>query len=415
MAQALSPALPVNGMHEQLMTRAERLEGYAQSDPSNAALLLDLAETYHHAGAHDRALAVLDRVADADRAAGVALRGQVLMAMARWDDAAALYEEALGRDPANPALLFNFGYALMGADRDAARASALLTQAAQLDPRDVRVARWQALALDAVGDAEGARAAAQRAVAIEPDDFDARLTLSQLMLDTGDTAQALEAAKRCTMTHPSAAQGWAHKGQIELMQLDAAAAAKSLRTALDLDGSDIDTRLALAQASMMTGRTQHARRLVDEVIAADATNDAAWGMQGWLCVASNNLADARAAFDKALALAPDSADAWAAVASMHLAAGERDSAARAAAKATDLAPGHVLAMMVQAELHKSAGRTVEAQAITSNLLHATPFGASGPELEAVLRQAATSPAVRRMKQRAMRKAHPQTNHSPGTN
>jgi tetratricopeptide (TPR) repeat protein len=387
-------------MHEQLMTRAERLEGFALGDPSNAALLLDLAETYHHAGAHDRALAALDRLADADRAAGVALRGQVLMAMARWDDAATLYEEALGRDPVNPALLFNLGYALMGADRNAARASALLTQAAELDPRDVRVARWQALALDAAGDAEGARAAAERAVAIKPDDFDTRLTLSQLMLDTGDTAEALEAAKRCTMTHPNAAQGWVHKGQIELMRLDAAAAAKSFRMALELDGSDIDTRLGLAQASMMTGRTQHARRLTDEVIAADAANDVAWGMRGWLHAAEDDLAGARAAFDKALALAPDSADAWAAVAGMHLAAGERESAERAASKALDLAPGHVLALMVQAELHKSAGQPDKAQAITANLLRATPFGASGPNLEAVMQQAAASPAMRRMKQRA---------------
>jgi tetratricopeptide (TPR) repeat protein len=392
-------------MHEQLMTRAERLEGYAQRDPSNSALLIDLAETYHQAGAHERALTALDRLPDSDRAAGLALRGQALMALARWDEAAALYEQALGRDVANPALLFNLAYALMGADRDAARAAALLAQAAELDPRDVRVARWQALALDAAGDAQSARAAAQRAVAIKPDDFDAQLTLSQLVLDTGDTAAALQAAKRCTMTQPGLARGWAHKGQIELMQLDAAAAAKSFRIALELDGSDIDTRLGLAQASMMTGRTQHARRLLDEVLAADPTNDAAWGMQGWVHAAQDDLGGARSAFDKALSLAPDSADAWAAVAGMHLAAHERDSAESAAAKALALAPGHVLALMVQAELRKSAGQTDEAQAMASSLLRATPFGAAGPNLEAVMQQAAASPAVRRMKQRALRKAH----------
>jgi tetratricopeptide (TPR) repeat protein len=85
-------------------------------------LLIDLAETYHHAGAHERALAALDRLADSDRAASLALRGQALMALARWDEAAALYEQALGRDATNPALLFNLAYALMGADRDAPRA-----------------------------------------------------------------------------------------------------------------------------------------------------------------------------------------------------------------------------------------------------------------------------------------------------
>jgi tetratricopeptide (TPR) repeat protein len=398
-------------MRAQTMTRADRLEGFAQRDPSNTTLLLDLAEACHQAGEHERALLALDRLPQPDRAAGQALRGQVLLALARWDEAAALYDNALLGAPSNPALLFNLAYALMGADRDAMRASALLAQAAQFDPSNVRIARWQALALDALGDAEGARAAAQRAVALQPDDVDARLTLSQLLLDTGDTVGALEAARHCTATHPALARGWAHKGQIELMQLDAAAAAKSFRRALELDGRDLDTRLGLAQASMMTGRTQHARRMIDEALASDPANDAAWGMLGWVHAAQDDLVDARAAFDKALSLAPDSGDAWAAVAGMHLAAGERDSAERAVAKALTLAPGHVLALMVQAELHKTAGQLDDAQQTVAALMRATPFGAAGPDLASVMRQAAASPAVRRVKQRALRNAPPPMNPS----
>jgi tetratricopeptide (TPR) repeat protein len=392
-------------MNEELIARAERLEAFSLSDPSNAALLLDLACTYHSAGRHESALATLDKLSTADRAAGSALRGQALMALSRWDAAMALYESALLIDPDNAALHFNLGYAVLGAGGESTRAVEAFTRAAELEPGNARVARWQALALDEAGDPGAARTAAERAIQLAPDDRETLLTLSQLKLDQGDMAQALQAARRCTALHPAHPSGWALKGQIELMQLDPAAAAKSLRHALDVGADDNDTRLALAQASMMTGRIQHAGRLIDEVVAADPTDDAAWCMRGWACAAKDDLAGAKNALHEALKLAPDSADAWAALAGIHLAAQDRDAAAQTAQRALDLTPGHVLASMVQAELHKTGGEPLAAQEISAALLHATPFGAIGPNLEAVARQAAQSPLTKRLQRRMRRQAY----------
>src|SRR5206468_5983743 len=101
------------------------------------------------------------------------------------------------------------------------------------------------------------------------------------------------------------------KGQVALFQLDAAAAAKSLRQALDLAPDDVDTRVSLAQASLMQGRARHARELLLQAVAQDPSHDGALSMLGWACAAENDAPGAATAFERARTTNPENPDAWA--------------------------------------------------------------------------------------------------------
>ena len=156
-------------MQNDLLTRAGRLEAYASQDPTNAALLHDLATTYHGAGHHEQALEVLDRVqsvGDAASPALDALRGQVLLALGRWDDASDLFAKALQVQPDSAPLLFNLAYAVWASEKDPRRAVSLFERAVGLDGSNLRFRHHLALALEAAGDPDGAIAALEQALAM---------------------------------------------------------------------------------------------------------------------------------------------------------------------------------------------------------------------------------------------------------
>src|SRR4051812_4084815 len=99
-------------MHDELLARAERLERFAQLDPGNQALRLDLARTYHQAGHHEMALGVLDGAAATLRDTGpLPLRGELLLALGRWPEAIAFYREAATGEPDSAAVAFNLAFA----------------------------------------------------------------------------------------------------------------------------------------------------------------------------------------------------------------------------------------------------------------------------------------------------------------
>ena len=391
-------------MQSDLLARARKLEGYAAQDPGNLSLLRDLAQTYHRAGEHQRALDVLDGSPDVAEAPApwAALRGQLLLALGRWDDAARLFEKALQQQPDSSALLFNLGYATWASDSDPDLAIERLSRAAQAEPTNARFRHQLALALESAGDVDAAMQALRETLAIEPDHADALFTLGRLELDAGAFDEASASAARCIAAHPARATGWLLKGQIALFQMDAAAAAKSLRQALDLDPDDVDTRVSLAQASLMQGRPRHARALLEEAVAKDPADDAAQCMLGWACIADNDAQAAGAAFARAHALAPQNADALAGSACIRLSEGQTRPALQLAEQALTLDRGHVIAQMIVARAHELDGQAVQAKELFGSVLQSSPFGPLRSKLGEALEAGARSPAARRLNRRFAR-------------
>lgn len=390
-------------MNTELLARAERLEGFARQDPANAALLRDLAGAYHQAGEHAKALEVLDRCAgDAgDEPALHGLRGQVLLALGRWDDAARLFDSALAREPNAPALLFNTGYALWAAGTEPGRAAALLARAAEFHPANPHVLIHAALAADDAGHAAAARGYLSAALALEPRNARALLLLARLLLQDGETDRAAELADRCIAAQPAKPDGWQLKGEIALFGMDGATASKCLQQALDLDPQDTDTRVSLAQAALLQGRTKHARQCVEAALQREPAHVQALGLLGWLHAADNDNAAARAAFSAAIAADSGAAEAHAGLACVALAEGDVAAARMHGDAALASEPANPLAQLVAARTDELQGAPDRARAAMQDLLAATPFGAAAPSVGGMVAKAGQSRAVQRLQRRAM--------------
>ncbi|HWH83902.1 MAG TPA: tetratricopeptide repeat protein [Burkholderiaceae bacterium] len=392
-------------MQSDLLNRAERLQGYAAQDPTNLALLRDLAATWHAAGEHQRALDALDRAeaAPGGPSALAPLRGPVLLALGRWQEAAAIFENALRTQPDSAALAFNLGYAVWASEQDPTRAVELFRQAARIEPGDARLRFYLALALESAADLDAARQSLDAALAIDPRHVDALAMLGRLALDAGDLDRATDLAARCIAARPEHPAGWQLKGQAALFRMDAVDAAKSLRQALDLAPDDADTRVSLAQAALMQGRPRHAKDLLQQAVAENASHDAALCMLGWACIADNEAAGAAAAFERANAAAPDNPDAMAGIALLRLADGRRDEALQWTERALALEPAHAMAGLLRARLAELDDRPAEARAVLASVLDGSSTGPLGSStLGQKLAAAGASPTVGRMKRRFAR-------------
>lgn len=389
-------------MPHELMERAARLEGFAAQDPNNSTLLLDLAGTYHLAGKHALALATLDRWTEPADSQLSDLRGQVLLALGRWQDAEQLFEAALAGAPDSPALAFNLGYAAWASGKDRHRAVKLLWRATQLEPSNVHFHYHHAMALEVCGDSAGAGVALDQGLSVEPDHLKCLAMLGRLHLDAGDFAAASGCALRCTTAHPASAVGWQLKGQISLFQMDAQSASKNLRHAMAIDSEDVDTYIFLAQASFLQGRVRHARQLLSTALAIDGDDDVALCMLGWACMADNDMPAATAAFDEALGVSPESADAFAGSACLQLSSGNLHEADRMAQQALSMDQEHIVARLIMAQVREANGQALDAKLMVESVLKNSPFGPLRTSVSETLKSAATNASSGRLQRRYRR-------------
>lgn len=386
-------------MPHELMERAARLEGFAAQDPNNSTLLHDLADTYHLAGKHVSALSILDRWTGPADGHLNDLRGQVLLALGRWQDAEQLFEAALVHAPDSSALTFNLGYAAWASGQDPHRAVKLIWRATQLDPSNVHFHYHHAMALEASGDSAAAVVALDQGLSFKSDDLKCLAMLGRLHLDASDFAASSECASRCTTAHPASAVGWQLKGQIALFQMDAQSASKSLRHAMAIDNEDVDTYIFLAQAAFMQGRVRHARQLLGTALVIDAADEVAICMLGWACMADNDIPAATAAFDGALAVAPENADALAGSACLQLSSGNLQEAESMALKALRVDQEHIVAQLVMAQVREASGQTLGAKLIVDTVLKNSPFGPLRTSVAETFKSAATNTSAGRLQRR----------------
>lgn len=313
-------------MSSELSMRARRLEAFAQQDPHNLTLLRDLAETYHAAGEHERALEVVDRAIGIDgdgTQAWDALRGQLLLALGRWAAAAQLFEDALAKDPTSAALAFNLAYARWAEGRRPEAAVALLRRAAELNPSDPNVSHYLAVALEESGQPDQAQHVLDRVLQLDPRHEKALIAGARLSLEQGDLDKASWLARRAIEAHPRSAAAREAAGLCAMAALDGAQAMKHFRQAADLAPQNADIQYGLAQAALMQGRPSHARKVLETLIAGHPAHSQAWTFLAWIHLTEGNHDAAFSACEKAVAADPDDADALAALAAVHAAKGDR--------------------------------------------------------------------------------------------
>ena len=250
--------------------------------------------------------------------------GVALLASGRSEAAAAHLEHARTDAPADAVLLNDLAvaYRLLGR-LDAARDGFAAAGRARADYGEA----WHNLGLVelARGDAVAARAALEKAIAIEPGVATTHLALGVACGRLSDHRAARDALRAATRLAPNEPRGWIN---LALAEIELGAPQDAIRAAergQALAPQDPDASLALGIAASAVGDHKRARAVLPAALAQRATRH-----EGWLAlsIAAREDGDASAAVAagmRALELAPQSPDVVAHVARAHLAA--RDGAA----------------------------------------------------------------------------------------
>jgi len=280
------------------------------------------AQALHQAGRLEEARALYEQVltAQPNHAEALHLLGYLWFQKGDAARALDLIARAVVLQPANPGYRYNRALILQQTGRldDAA---ADFREVARLQPGDAGA--WEGLGevLLALGRAEAALAAYDRAIALNPaaELHSARgVALRQL----GRLDEALAAQDRATTLKPGLAEGWSNRGNVlkDLGRLEEALASldRALALAPDVTGAAINRAAVLRELA----RTGEALAIYDRAIAQEPSSPEAHKHRAVLMMDFQRPAEAVAGFDRALALRPGDREAEAARAMALLMAGD---------------------------------------------------------------------------------------------
>ncbi len=203
----------------------EALEACVQHDPRHETAWYALAHLRRQAKALGEALAAVDRAVEINdsHADSHLLRGSILTALQREDEAIQEFRLALQRDP-------------------------LLTMA--------RHKLGNLLARR--GDKEAAIEQIAVIYRLSPLDADCRILLGDLFRELGQAEAAIEQYRRASELVPKNRVCWARLGDVCLQQQQYAEAASALQTAVQLNPKDVDSFLNLGRLQLQQGQRTEA-------------------------------------------------------------------------------------------------------------------------------------------------------------
>lgn len=181
-------------------------------------------------------------------------RAQGLLELKRFDDAGSLLERLLGREPDNPLAWGLLAQSKLGAE-DPRGALEAAERAAALAPDDDWPHRLRSIALQQLGDDEGAIAAAREAVAAGPHTWQAysRLAIA-LGVAKQDLDEALASAELGVELGPHVPAAHYALGVVHDRRGDHAEAERCFRQALELDPQHTPSHNALATRQLAASR-----------------------------------------------------------------------------------------------------------------------------------------------------------------
>ena len=185
------------------------------------------------------------------------------------------------------------------------RATEQYAKIAELDPKDVdawlTLGRLHKIAQNSV-DSEKAFS---KALEIEPDNEDAMTGLAMVYLDLGDARRASDLLRKVAEKEPNLRTLTALAGTYEQMR-DYTLASETLKRALTLSPDNDDLKRALAQNLMLADQLDEARKIYEELAAADERDVQSWLRISQIYRQQRNYEKAREAANKAKALDQES-------------------------------------------------------------------------------------------------------------
>ena len=188
--------------------------------PDDPCLLYQVGLAYHKLGHHEMSIAYMDRAVSAhpDHLPAQEIKGQILMAMGRLNDALEVYMEISLGHPGNVNAYAMMGHLYHHLGRPVAAVSAW-ERAVSLAPKADEPLRRLACAALREGNAAKARDLLTRAVTANPNNVLAHLDLADLLVQAGETRAALahwDEAERLAPRHPRLEQVKPHRDDITL-------------------------------------------------------------------------------------------------------------------------------------------------------------------------------------------------------
>ena len=257
-------------------------------------------------------------------------------------------------------------------DLEAARASA--EEALTIRPDDAPTLIRQAELLAAVGDIDAAEAAYEAAIKAYPESATARVGLGYIALERGDPAQALRIFQEVAASQPEGSEANHHVGLAYRALGDADRAAEAWRLNQDvlipmydplLDRlrpleEDVTLPLDRAVAAAAEGDHERAVALYEEILEANETDDEThFRLAGSLLVLGDAGRGERH-LRRAIALNADHAGAHFALAMFLAREGRRAEGAEHLERAADLAPENLNWRLQRARMRASSGNTAAA-------------------------------------------------------
>ena len=379
------------------LDRAHKLEGFIKLDPDNVDLLRELADCHHRGGNQVRAIELYDHLTALSGETLVLLnaKGMALLAIGRWQDAAAVFSKAVEGDHNAAPLLFNLGYSQLasGAAREAV---GNLARAAEQLTDDPRVRYLLALAHEEVGDSDKAEAELSRVIQLDPTHHDALSFSAHLQIAKGRIEQARQTLARLLEAHPRSSEAlWLH-GQFEMLNFNAEKALEYLRRAETIAPNDADILIAIGQANLMLQRATAARQAVARAIALDCNEPMAQAAMGWALLFEDSLAESEKYFAEALRIDPEQADALAGLALIYIGQDDLARAQEMLQRAKRIDPADAAVLLTEGAIAHKQGNPDIIRQVLDELLATNSLGQAGWTNRELIERAGQSPTGKRV-------------------
>jgi tetratricopeptide (TPR) repeat protein len=224
------------------------------------------------------------------------------------------------------------------------------------------------LALIRMGEHRAARLALERAIKLQPNQFEAAVTLGELNLDLGNGPRGVEAFEMAARLRPRAARVWLALARALHDLGDDDRTIQAYEKVLELSPSHREALLELIGTAIASGQSDLAERWVTKARQRYPDDPAVLGLAARWAVDVNHLDEAIRLANQALARDPGNVPALVARAKSHLAGSRWTEALLDAERAAAAAPNDVGILQLLMIIQHRAGLT-ERSAATRVKLH----------------------------------------------
>jgi spermidine synthase len=226
--------------------------------------------------------------------------------------------------------------------------------------------------LAALGHGDRAQPMYERALALRPGDFRARLDLAHLLLGAGDVRESIEMLTSLREDHPRSAIVHYNLGAAVLASGDAGAAAAHLETALAYDEALHGARVGLARARLAMGDLDRAEREIQRVTADNPWDGDGHHLLGLVRARQGRLDEAEQHLRRAQGLEPYRSDFLLDLGKVRVRRGDLAGAEQAFRGLLRYHPTHARGMQQLGEVLGMSARWAEAAEMHAHALEADP-------------------------------------------